>query len=162
MSDIPIACMVLFILTQFPPLFLLLLRLAGGIFLLILALGAFRTFRHNQESPAVSPEAVHRTLVKGALVNVLNPNAYLGWSLVMGPLLIEAWGQSLGHAVALIGSFYGVMIFVTMVIVLLFAGARSRGPRVTRILVGLSALALAGFGCYQLWSCAAGFGLVPG
>jgi hypothetical protein len=34
----------------------------------------------------------------------------------------------------------------------LFATARSLGPRVSHVLVGLSAVALACFGLYQLWS----------
>jgi hypothetical protein len=39
-----------------------------------------------------------------------------------------------------------------MGIIVLFATVRRLGPRVNRVLVGLSALALAAFGCYQLWA----------
>lgn len=41
---------------------------------------------------------------------------------------------------------------VTAVVLLLFAGAGSLGPRVARTLVGASALALVSFDLYQLWS----------
>jgi len=33
-----------------------------------------------------------------------------------------------------------------------FAGARTLGPRVGRTMLGVSALALAAFGVYQLWA----------
>jgi len=36
--------------------------------------------------------------------------------------------------------------------IVLFAAARNLGPRVNRVLIGLSSLALACFGCYLLWS----------
>jgi hypothetical protein len=48
----------------------------------------------------------------------------------------------------------------TVVLVLLLAGARSLGPRVGRALVAASAVALAGFGLYLLWTAAAGVGAV--
>ena len=44
------------------------------------------------------------------------------------------------------GDFMGMIATV-----LLFAGARRLGPRVNRVLVGVSALALAAFGLWQLW-----------
>jgi hypothetical protein len=43
------------------------------------------------------------------------------------------------------------MIVTTSIILALFAGARSLGSRITRILVGVSAAALGFFGLYQLW-----------
>jgi hypothetical protein len=39
-----------------------------------------------------------------------------------------------------------------MGVIILFATARRLGPQVNRLLVGLSALALAAFGGYQLWA----------
>ena len=47
------------------------------------------------------------------------------------------------------------MFAATAVILLAFAGARALGPRVGRALTALSAIALAGFGLYQLWTGAA-------
>jgi hypothetical protein len=50
-----------------------------------------------------------------------------------------------------VASFYGTMIAGFAGIVFLFHLAKGAGPRITRGLVGASALALAGFGAYQLW-----------
>ena len=52
---------------------------------------------------------------------------------------------------ALLAAFYATMVSGMIATVLLFAGARRLGPRVNRALVGLSALALAAFGVWQLW-----------
>jgi hypothetical protein len=43
------------------------------------------------------------------------------------------------------------MIFFNAGIIVLFAAMRRFGPRISRILLGISALALTGFGIYQLW-----------
>jgi hypothetical protein len=43
------------------------------------------------------------------------------------------------------------MIGALILLIVLFGAARQLGPRVNRALIGLSALALLGFGVYQLW-----------
>lgn len=150
LSDIPIIGLALLVLTQVPPLFARLLQLVGGLFLLYLAAGAFSAWRNYRQAVAVAPAAAHRTLGKAVLVNLLNPNPYLSWTLVMGPLLLQAWRQSPPAGVALLAAFYLTMVTASAVIVMLFALTRSLGPRVARALVGLSAAALAAFGLYQI------------
>ena len=51
----------------------------------------------------------------------------------------------------MLASFYGVMLTCSAGVTLLFTAARRFGPAVTRGLLGLSALALAAFGLFQLW-----------
>lgn len=152
LSDIPIAALVLLVLTNVPPTFVLGLQLVGGAFLLYLAYGAFQAFRRYQYTPADSSTSVRQAFFKAVLVNLLNPNAYLGWGLVMGPLVADAWRRSPLTSVAVIAAFYATMILLTILILALFGRARSVGPRLTRVLVGLSAIALAVFGFYQIWN----------
>jgi len=152
LSDIPIVCLVLLVLTQVPPLLIHVLQFAGGLFLLYLAVGALKAYRNYQDALTDRPAPVRQTVIKGALVNLLNPNPYLGWALIMGPLLLEAWDQTPVYGIALVAAFYLTMVLATAVILVLFAGARSLGPRVGRVLVGVSGLALAFFGLYQSWS----------
>ncbi len=150
LSDLFTVSLVLAILTQVPPLFLLVLRLVGGFFLLYLALGAFRTFRSTTLETAAPASPAHRTVLEAALVNVLNPNPYLAWALVMGPLFLEAWKKSPSYGVALVAAFYVTIIVATAGIILLAALAGSFGPKASRPLVGISAVALFGFAVYQL------------
>jgi len=128
------------------------LRLAGGLFLLYLAAGAFAACRRHESPRAGPPAHATRTVLEAAMINLLNPSPYLSWSLVLGPLLLQAWRTAPAHAVALLASFYGTMIAATAVILVPFAGARALGPRVGRVMLGVSAAALAVFGVYQIWA----------
>jgi len=152
LSDVPVIALVLLVLTQVPPLFVHLLRLAGGVFLLHLAAGALRACRTYDQRASSPPAPARRTLLEAAVVNLLNPNPYLGWALVMGPLLLQAWRESPATGMGLIAAFYLTMVIASGAIVMLFSLARSLGPRVARSLVAVSAAALAAFGAYQIWA----------
>ena len=152
LSDLPIVCLVLLVLTRMPAAVVQGLQLGGGLFLVYLALGALKACRDYPKPQAQAAPPVHRTLLKAALVNLLNPSPYLGWTLVMGPLLLKAWHDSPAGGVALVAAFYLTLVLATLAIILLFGAARSLGPRVARLLVGLSALALAGIGLSRLWA----------
>ena len=152
LSDIPVVCLVLLVLTQVPPLVVTLLRLAGGVFLLYLAAGAFAAYRTYQAPRAGPSSQPSRTVLKAAVMNLLNPNPYLAWSLILGPLLMQAWHAAPAYGVGLLVSFYGTMVVSSAVILLPFAGARALGPKVGRAMLGVSAVALAAFGVYQVWA----------
>jgi threonine/homoserine/homoserine lactone efflux protein len=151
LSDGPVILLTLLVLTQIPVWLAPGLRLAGGCFLLYLAYGAWQSWRKYPQR-LTEASSGRQGLLKAVTVNLLNPGPYLGWSLVMGPLLLKGWRETPVHGIALLGSFYGVMVLSLMGIIVLFASARRLGPRVNRVLVGLSALALAAFGGYQLWA----------
>jgi threonine/homoserine/homoserine lactone efflux protein len=148
-SDGPVIALALLVLSRVPVWMAQGLRLAGGVFVLYLAWGAARPWRgHDAQAVAPAPSS----LLRAALVNVLNPNVYISWSLVLGPLLLKAWRESPANGGALLAGFYGTMVLALAGTIVLFAAARNLGPRVTRVLIGLSSVALACFGCYLLWS----------
>jgi threonine/homoserine/homoserine lactone efflux protein len=151
-GDGPIIVLVLVVLSRFPMRAVGWLRLGGGVFLFYLAARAFRAWRAYSSAPASEQCSGRRSLANAVVVNLLNPNPYLGWSLVLGPLLLKGWRESPSHGLALVLAFYGTITVCLAGIVALFAGAQSLGPRVGRVLVGVSAVALAAFGCYQLWA----------
>ncbi len=151
-SDLPIVALVLLVLTQVPPLAVSILQTAGGVLLLYLAAGAARTWHYGSGAPGTPAAAPRETLVRAALVNLLNPNPYLAWSLVLGPLVLRIWHVDRGGAVAFVAAFYAAIVVTTALTVVLFSSARRLGPRIVRGLVGVSALALALFGLYQLKS----------
>lgn len=90
-------------------------------------------------------------MFKAATVNLLNPNPYLAWSLVMGPLLLKGWREKPEHGLALLFGFYGTMIAANGGIIVLFGVARNLGSRLNRSLIGISAVALGCFAIYELW-----------
>jgi len=85
-------------------------------------------------------------------VNLLNPGPYLGWSLVLGPLFLNGWNEQPLNGLILLISFYGTMILTFIGTILLFSAARNIGSKITRMLILISAIALAFFGCYQIYA----------
>jgi threonine/homoserine/homoserine lactone efflux protein len=150
-SDGPIAVLVLTALSHVPDLLMQYLRLLGGVFILYLAFGAWKAWRDFNLEGTILVESRPSSLLKAALVNWLNPNPYLGWSVILGPFVLSGWRQSPKDGAALVLGFYLTMIATMMGLILLFAAASVFGPRVRRSLIGLSSLALACLGCYQLW-----------
>lgn len=149
-SDGPILAVVLVVLTQVPAWMERGLRIAGGLFLLYLAWGTWRAWRRFDPAALTDRATGGGTLGRAVLVNLLNPNPYLGWSLVLGPLLLEGWRESPGHGIALLAGFYATLVAGLLTTIVLFATTRRMGPKVSRVLLGLSAVALAAFGGYQL------------
>lgn len=152
-SDGPIIVIVLLILVNMPQALIHILQIIGGLFLLYLAIGAFKTYRNfNTTFRKDDIQPNKETLLKAALVNFFNPNPYLGWSLVMGPLLIKGWKESPINGITLLLSFYLTIVLSLALTIIIFAKAGNLGKRVSHILIGISSAALGCFGIYQLWS----------
>lgn len=151
-TDGPIAVLILLILSHVPVSLIGYLQLAGGIFILYLAYGAFKAWRVYDIKKTVSVQSIRQSVLKAAILNWLNPSPYLGWSLVIGPLLLKGWREAPTNGIILLVSFYGIMIAGMTAIIMLSHAARNLGPKVNRVMIGLSAVALACFGLYQWWS----------
>jgi threonine/homoserine/homoserine lactone efflux protein len=151
LSDIPIIALILLVLSRMPNWLVEILQLAGGSFLLYLAFGAFRNWRNFYMEKPVQSNTIRQTVLKAAMVNLLNPAPYIGWSLVMGPLLLKGWREAPTNGIALLAGFYSILILVTLGIMLVFSVAKKAGLRINQSLVGLSAIALAIFGLYEIW-----------
>ena len=150
-TDGPIAVLAILFLSHLPPAWMQWLRIAGGVFIIYLSWNAFRAWKDYSFSTDNQEMSGTNSLLKAAVVNVLNPGPYLGWSLVMGPLLLKGWSESSLTGIALIAGFYGIMVTCLAGIILLFHFARQFGSKVNRAMIGLSSLALAIFGLYQLY-----------
>ena len=149
LSDGPIALIALLAVGRLPLAAQRGLRAAGGLVLLYFAWAALRHWRSGAEtSPAGG--RVPGTLLQAALVNVLNPNPYLGWTMVLGPAAAGAWQQAPARAVALVAAFYVVMVAGLAGVIVLAGTTHHLGVRRHRLLVLISALLLAGLGVYQL------------
>lgn len=156
LSDGPIIILMLVVLSHLPAWLIPAVRLAGGVLLLLFALLAARSWRRYDVDTAAPTDARPRSLLGATVVNLMSPGPYLGWSLVMGPLLLKGWREAPARGVALLAGFYGVMVLSMAIIIVLAGTARGLGPRANRALIGCSALALAALGVWQLGSWAAG------
>jgi threonine/homoserine/homoserine lactone efflux protein len=151
-SDGPIILLVLLVLSQVPPWLENALQVAGGVFLMYLAFGAWKAWRDFRAGAAAPAHTGQQTLLKAVLVNLLNPAPYLAWSLVMGPLLLKGWHEAPANGIALLVGFYSTMIACQAGIILIFSAASGLGAKISRFMVGVSVLALGGFGIYELWA----------
>jgi threonine/homoserine/homoserine lactone efflux protein len=155
LSDGPVLALVLLVLSRVPDRVIQLLHLAGGAFVIYLAVGAFRAWQQFDTQRA-SPQSSQQSLFKAAFVNLLNPNPYLFWSLVGGPLLLAGWRETPANGIGLLLGFYITIIGSMAIGVVLLSTTGRLGPKVNRVLLGVSALALFGMGIYQIWLGASG------
>jgi threonine/homoserine/homoserine lactone efflux protein len=150
LSDGPIAALVLLVIGRLPATGQQALRVAGGVLLLYLAWAACREARTPSGTATSANVSPPRTLLQATTVNLLNPNPYIGWALVMGPAAIAAWRQSAMHVMALVGAFYGVMVVCLAAFIALASTARLLPPKGQRALALASTAVLAALGVHQL------------
>lgn len=143
-------CLVLFFLTRTPQGLLDSLRVAGGLFILYLARGIFLTLRRSGPTLTPSEGGGRQTFLSAMLMNFLNPNPYIFWGVVAGPIVLTGWRTSPALGIAFISGFYGTFICGLAVLIIVFASAGKLGARISKILGGIAGLALAVFGIYQI------------
>lgn len=149
LSDGPLVVAVLVLLRQVPPAWMRALAVIGGVYLLYLAWNLFRT---PEESANVSPDAGRiRTLFQAITINWLNPNPYVFWTTVLGPLVLKGWAVAPTYGLGFIAVFYGVMVLGNTGLIWLFGTMHGLPMVWRRRLVRFAALVLAGMGLRLLW-----------
>lgn len=150
-SDGPIIALCLLVLSQVPAWFERFLYVAGGLFILYLAFGAYQSWKKFEAKVNVNDAETGQSVWKAALMNALSPGPYVFWTLVTGPILMRGWREMPIYGVGFLAGFYVTIVSGIAVLILLFGLARELGPKVNRSLIGISAVALFCFGLYQLW-----------
>ena len=151
LSDGPIIAICLFVLSQVPGWLQRSLFIAGGLFVLYLAYGAYQTWKHFDPNLPSPESGTQQSILKAALVNTLNPNPYIFWTLVTGRILLAGWRNTPIYGLGFLLGFYATFILSLATMILIFGTARQLGPKINRVLLGFSAVALFFFGLYQLW-----------
>ena len=114
------------------------IAIAGVAFLLYLAWESWNAAPPSATVAAAAP----RSLVRGALVNFLNPNPYLFWLTVGTPMLVRAWKHSALAAALFIVVFFVCLVGSKIVLVNILAHSRERiiGRWYTPVMRTLAAL----------------------
>lgn len=150
-SDAPIIGLCLLVLSQIPESLERLLYIASGLFILYLAYGSYQSWRaFDHDLPQADPGA-RQSILKAALMNLLSPGPYIFWSLVTGPILMRGWRDSGLYGMVFLLGFYATLILSLAGMIYVFGSTRQRGPKLSRPLMGIAAIALFCFGLYQLW-----------
>lgn len=150
-SDGPIVAVILLALTGMPHGFLRGLEVVGGVFLVWLAWGAFRTVGDAHGRSSRPPEGAAGSFLRAAVVNAAGPGPWIFWSTVCGPILIEAWRAAPASGIAFLLGFYLLLVGGKAALVVAFGLAGRIGPRTARGLGLASAALMAGMGALQLW-----------
>jgi len=153
LTDLPIVILALVVISHLPEVYLHGMMALGGFFVLWLALEAWRETSEIQLADVETPTA-QQDLMRGMLVNFLNPHPYLFWGAVGAPLVIQAWGQTPWHAVIFILFFYLFLVGSKVIMALALARFHRMPPQLYHRLMQFSALLLliaGGFMLYSAW-----------
>jgi threonine/homoserine/homoserine lactone efflux protein len=148
-TDLPIVLVSLFVLTRLEAYHraLAFISLAGGIYVLYLSYGCFRTKPVNLQDIHTEPQS----LKKGVLVNFLNPNPYLFWITFGGPLILRLSEAGLLAPFSFFFSFYFSLIGSTVFLALIAGRSRTfLKSRVYLIVMRILALVLALFAFFLI------------
>ena len=125
------------------PSILFVISLLGAGFLVWFGIDCFRI---EAPDPDTAQEAVTGSFRRGVITNLLNPNVYVFWFLIGGPLMASAADEEPLAPVAYALSFLVTIIIVKMVIALIFDRTRgSMSPRAYKIALGICGLGMIGF-----------------
>jgi threonine/homoserine/homoserine lactone efflux protein len=151
-SDGPIIILVLFLLSQLGQQTLGIIQCVGAVFVFYLAYGAYRSFRVVRDNPRGMEyrNPSNHGVLRGAVMNTLNPAPYIFWSVVGGPMLLEGFKSETGGGVAFLVGFYGALIGGFAILIWFFGTVGQLGSGVRKALGAVSAIALFLFGMWQL------------
>ena len=125
------------------PSILFVISLLGAGFLVWFGIDCFRI---EAPDPDTAQEAVVGSFRRGVITNLLNPNVYVFWFLIGGPLMASAADEEPLAPVAYALSFLVTIIIVKMAIALIFDRTRgSMSPRAYKIALGICGLGMIGF-----------------
>ncbi len=149
-SDGPIILVALLVLKEMPASLQRWLYIAGGLFIIHLARQSFLAWRFFDDTD--TPATQHKQgLWKAALINLISPGPYMFWSLVSGPIFLRGLQQSAAAGFGFMFAFYGAMIAVNMIIIIIFGLANQIGEKFRRRMLLFASFTLVLFGIYQLW-----------
>lgn len=151
-SDAPIILIAVLILGQLPPDALRLIQIVGGLFVLWLAWGMVQELRAGAAITLAADAAPPRRhlVLHGATINFFSPGAWIFWSTVNGPIVVQAWRDSPPAALAFMVSFYAVLVLGIGGWIAVFNQARRLDPRLIRGLMAVSAVIMVVFGLVLL------------
>ncbi|HYR28171.1 MAG TPA: LysE family translocator [Thermoanaerobaculia bacterium] len=96
--------------------------IAGTLYLLYLA---WESWTSKPPSPG-DAVAAPQSLLRGALVNFLNPHPYLFWLTAGTPMLAKAWRHSGAAAIAFVALFFVCLVGSKILLALAIARSRER------------------------------------
>ena len=132
--DIPVAIIIVLILGQLPPEVINIIRVAGGLFLLWIAWGAWKQYQVDTSITVeeVPPASNLRILATAVTMSFLSPGPYLFWGTVIGPKLVDGLSISLLYGIAYLVAFYGTFLSILAILVVVMSRLGQLDAAITR------------------------------
>ncbi|MEZ5116279.1 MAG: LysE family transporter [Candidatus Nanopelagicales bacterium] len=150
LTDVPIILLSLTVLSALPDRALAALGVVGGVVVGWFGVDSLRAARGADpatEAAAAAPLSTSSALRQGALANVTNPAPWLFWLTAGGTVLVAAWRESPGDAVAFLVGFYLMLVGVKVLLAWGVAAGRHRlSARHYRVILAGSGVLLLVFG----------------
>ena len=119
-TDAPVIALCVVVLRQLPLAWQAVLGLLGGAVVVVLGIRTGLEAR-TAELPAADAGGTSRDFWRGVAVNLLNPNAWLFWTAVGGPLLVRTADQRPWAAIGFLGAFFTLLIGSKLAVAALLA-----------------------------------------
>jgi threonine/homoserine/homoserine lactone efflux protein len=122
LTDVPVILVCILVLkrlTQFGPV-LGTVSLVGTAFVLWLAYESLSVRGMEMADPDTDPKSMRR----GLLVNFLNPNVYVFWLTVGGPIILKAWAQTPLAAAGFLACLLGCLVGCKMTLAVIVGRSR--------------------------------------
>ncbi|GAA0370429.1 LysE family translocator [Microbispora corallina] len=148
LSDLPVVLLSVTAVGAMPAAAVRVLSVVGGLYVVYLGVSTAREARTAEPPrPGADAPTSAADVLRGVVVNVLNPHPWLFWIVVGSPLFVAAWGRAPASALAFLAGFYVVLVGSKLVLAWAVGAGRHRlTPRGYRLLLGGSGLLLAGVG----------------
>ncbi len=150
LSDLPVIFLFLLILSQLPAWLMNILQIGGGSFLLYLAWDAYQSSK--QPAFLKDDKRSNGSLIKGAAINLLNPNVYIFWGTVGVPTILKGWAITPLTGLAFVFGMLGTMIPMTMLLIIIFSKMGQFNPNLRKYLSRAIAGLLMAVGLYLISS----------
>lgn len=152
-TDTVLVSLALLVAAPLPPWGVAAISVVGGGILMWMGWGTIRS-RPAETAVGVSTTAVGNPLGKAIATNLLNPQAFIFWLTVGGPILRDAYGRSgVSGPLSFMGAFFAVMISINFVLAFSISRGRHllKGPGYQWTLRG-AGLILVVLGITRLWA----------
>ena len=152
-TDVPIIVLTALLVGSLPPEATRWVGTLGGLVIVWMGIEAIRSGRRATLPGEGDVQGEPRKeLLRGIVVNGLNPHPYLFWTTVGSPTLLKGWRESPLHALAFLVPFYVLLVSSKAVIAWLVSRQAGGLTEVwyRRVLMG-SGVLLAGMGIWFVW-----------
>jgi threonine/homoserine/homoserine lactone efflux protein len=134
-------------------LFFVIIAFAGGLIMLWMALGMFRSLPTLSVSYSANGKAKNNLLLSGALMSVVNPYWIIWWATIgIGYIVLSQKHGILGVAIFYLGHITGDLLWYSAISFAVGKGKRLFTDRVYRLLIGVCGIFLVGFSIYLVIS----------